>query len=182
MSQFKRQDAASAFLRFYITLYDQLITFKPPEINSDGNMKSTLMLIVTDKLQIPLRELTFTFARSGGPGGQNVNKLNTKATLRWPMRSCASLADDVRSRFLHKYGGKLTTEGDLLITSQRFRDAGRNVADCLEKLRQMLLTVAEPPKSRRPTKPTKASIRRRLDHKRRLSSRKQQRRTSDGEE
>ena len=101
-------------------------------------MKSTLMLIVTSRLQIPMREFTFTYARSSGPGGQNVNKLSTKAILRWPMRTSKSLPEAVRARFLAKFGNKLTTDGDLLITSQRTRDAGRNTADCLEKLRRML--------------------------------------------
>jgi ribosome-associated protein len=145
-------------------------------------MKSSLMLTITSRLQIPLREFTFTYARSGGPGGQNVNKVNTKATLRWPMRTSESMPEAIRGRFLAKYGGKLTTEGDLLITSQRFRDAGRNTADCLEKLRRMLLSAAEPPKSRRPTTPTKASVHRRLEQKRRQSGRKNQRRTADSEE
>jgi len=145
-------------------------------------MKSPLMLIVTPKLQIPMREFTFTFVRSSGPGGQNVNKLSTKAVLRWPMRTSKSLPDAVRSRFLAKFGNKLTTDGDLLITSQRFRDAGRNTADCLQKLRRMLFSVAEPPKPRRPTRPTKASIRRRLDQKRHQSGRKRQRRMSDAAE
>ncbi|MGD0519509.1 MAG: alternative ribosome rescue aminoacyl-tRNA hydrolase ArfB [Thermoguttaceae bacterium] len=145
-------------------------------------MKSPLMLIVTSRLQIPMREFTFTFSRSSGPGGQNVNKLSTKATLRWPMRTSKSLPDAVRSRFLAKFGNKLTIDGDLLITSQRFRDAGRNTADCLEKLRCMLNSVAETPKQRRPTKPTKASVHRRLDQKRRQSGRKCQRRMSDDAE
>jgi ribosome-associated protein len=158
------------------------ITYGPREINSGNQMKSSLMLIVNSRLQLPLREFTFSYARSGGPGGQNVNKVNTKATLRWPMRTSASLPEAVRARFLAKYGGKLTTDGDLLITSQRYRDAGRNTADCLEKLRHMLISVADAPKSRRPTKPTKASVRRRLDQKRRQAGRKTQRRTSDSEE
>jgi ribosome-associated protein len=145
-------------------------------------MKSPLMLIVTPKLQISMREFTFTFSRSSGPGGQNVNKLSTKAALRWPMRTSKSLPDAVRSRFLTKFGNKLTTDGDLLITSQRFRDAGRNTADCLQKLRRMLISVAETPKQRRPTKPTKASVRRRLDQKIRQSGRKRQRRMSDDAE
>ena len=145
-------------------------------------MKSTLMLIVTSRLQIPLREFTFTYARSSGPGGQNVNKLSTKAILRWPVRTSKSLPDAVRARFMAKYGNKITMDGDLLITSQRTRDAGRNTADCLEKLRRILSIVAEPPKTRRPTKPTKSSIHRRLEHKRRKSGRKQQRRISDSED
>src|SRR3989337_2991595 len=122
-------------------------------------MKSSSMLIVASRLQIPLREFTFTYARSGGPGGQNVNKLNTKATLRWPVRASASLPEAVYNRFLLKFGNKLTAGGDLLITSQRFRDAGRNKADCLEKLRQMLSEVAAPPKRRKPTKPSRGAVR-----------------------
>jgi len=135
------------------------------------------MLVVTDKLKIPLREFTFTFSRSSGPGGQNVNKLNTKAQLRWPVLQSPSLPEAVRQRFLAKYRRRVTEEGDLLITSQRFRDAGRNVADCLEKLRAMLAEVATPPKPRKPTRPTKASKRRRLQQKRQLSQKKQQRKT-----
>jgi len=134
------------------------------------------MLIVTPKLRIPLREFQFTFARSSGPGGQNVNKLNTKALLRWPLVSSPSLPEAVRQRLLAKVRRRVTSEGDLLIVSQRFRDAGRNVADCLEKLRELLREAARPPKPRRPTRPTQASRRRRLEQKHRQSRKKQQRR------
>ncbi len=134
------------------------------------------MLIVNSRLQIPLREFQFTFARSSGPGGQNVNKLNTKALLRWPVMKSASLPDAVRKRLLAKYGRRVTSDGDLLVVSQRFRDAGRNVADCLEKLRAMLAEAAVVPKTRRRTKPTKGSVRRRLDQKRKQSDKKRQRR------
>ena len=134
------------------------------------------MLVVTPKLKIPLREFQFTFARSSGPGGQNVNKLNTKATLRWALMTSPSLPEAVRKRFLAKYGRRVTLEGDLLVRSERFRDAGRNVADCLEKLRAMLAEVATPPRRRKPTKPSRASIRRRLDRKRKQSQKKQSRR------
>jgi len=139
------------------------------------------MLIVNSRLKIPLREFRFTFARSSGPGGQNVNKLNTKALLRWPVVASPSLPEAVRRRLLARHGRKVTAEGDLLITSQRFRDAGRNVADCLEKLRTMLAEAAVVPKHRRPTRPTKASKRRRLENKRRQSQKKQQRRSDFAE-
>src|SRR3972149_348930 len=142
-------------------------------------MKTSLTLIVTSLIQIPQREFTITYARSGGPGGQNVNKLNTKATLRWPVRTSPSLPEAGRHRFLAKYGNKIPSQGDWLITSQRFRDAGRNTADCLEKLRRLLLSVSVAPKRRRPTKPTRSSAERRLERKRRRSKKKRQRRLSE---
>jgi ribosome-associated protein len=133
------------------------------------------MLIITPHLQIPLREFEFTFARSSGPGGQNVNKVNTKAQLRWPVTSTPSLPEAVRQRLLAKCRRQVTTSGDLLIVSQRFRDAGRNAADCLEKLRRMLAEAAVPARPRRPTRPTRGSVQRRIEGKRRLSQKKQRR-------
>ncbi len=80
---------------------------------------------------------------------------------------------------MQKYGSRLTTEGDLLVTSQRFRDAPRNSQDCLEKLRTMLLVVVHPPKRRRATRPTRGSVERRLQGKRRQSAAKQGRRVRE---
>ena len=134
------------------------------------------MLVVTPRLKIPLREFRFTFARSSGPGGQNVNKVNSKATLRWSVSSSRSLPEGVRHRFVARYRRQINSEGELVMTSQRFRDAGRNVADCLEKLRKMLGEVAVAPKRRKPTKPTAGSVRRRLEEKRRRSRKKDSRR------
>jgi ribosome-associated protein len=134
------------------------------------------MLVINARLKIPLREFRFSFARSSGPGGQNINKVSTKATLRWPVVASRSLPDAVRQRFLAKHRRRVTAEGEVVITSQRFRDAGRNVADCLEKLRQMLAEAAVTPKTRKPTKPTRTSVRRRLDRKRKHSRKKQLRR------
>jgi ribosome-associated protein len=137
--------------------------------------RQLVMLVVNSNLKIPLKEFRFTFARSSGPGGQNVNKLSTKATLRWPVLRSRSLPEAVRGRLLAKAGRRVTADGDLLITSQKFWDAGRNVADCLEKLRQMLTEAARPPRTRRPTKATRASIERRLQRKRRHAQKKRQR-------
>jgi ribosome-associated protein len=127
------------------------------------------MLIITPNLHIPLREFQFTFSRSSGPGGQNVNKVNTKALLRWPVAKSPSLPEPIRLRLLAKCRRQVTVEGDLLIVSQRFRDAGRNAADCLEKLRRILAEAAVPIRSRKPTRPTRSSVRRRVENKRHLS-------------
>ena len=136
-------------------------------------------LVVNSRVEIPLTEFEFTFARSSGPGGQNVNKVASKALLRWNVATSASLPADIRDRFLRKYASRLTTQRDLLITSQRYRDQGRNVADCLEKLRAMLASVLEAPKPRKRTRPGRAAIERRLTTKRQQSRKKEGRRQRD---
>jgi ribosome-associated protein len=126
-------------------------------------------------ISLPQEELIFTYARSSGAGGQNVNKVNSKAILRWNPRMSRALSEGVRERFLARYGNRLTADGDLIVMSDRFRDQGRNAADCLEKLREMIATVATPPKKRRATKPTFGSKVRRLKSKREHSQKKKNR-------
>ena len=134
------------------------------------------MLVVNDRLRIPLKEFDFTFSRSGGPGGQNVNKVNTKATLRWDVSKSPSLPEAVRNRFIAQNRRRMTGEGEVIMTSQRYRDQGRNVADCLSKLRDLLDVATKVPKTRKKTKPTKASKRRRLENKKINAQKKQRRR------
>jgi ribosome-associated protein len=99
--------------------------------------------------------------------------------LRWPVVSSPSLPWDVRARFMAQYGNRLTTEGELIITSQKHRDQATNVEECLEKLKQMLVAVATPPIPRRPTKPTLCSQIRRTETKIVNARKKQQRRAPD---
>lgn len=133
-------------------------------------------LSVNPNIQIPLSELQFSFARSGGPGGQNVNKVNSKAILRWAILMSPSLSEAVRARFLAKFANRLTAEGILILVSQRYRDQSSNCEDCLEKLKEMILSVAERPIPRRPTKPTLGSKQRRVEAKKGNSLKKQRRR------
>jgi ribosome-associated protein len=137
------------------------------------------MFVVNSQIQIPESEFQFTFVRSSGPGGQNVNKVNSKAVLRWRVVESPALPAEVRERFLAKYGKRLTAEGDLLISSQRYRDQGRNIADALDKLRAMLAEAATRPKRRRPTKPSRASVARRIESKQAKSRQKKMRRAVD---
>lgn len=140
------------------------------------------MLTINANIHIPDAELRFQYVRSSGPGGQNVNKVSSKAVLRYSVRNSAALPTDVRERFEEKYAARLTTAGEVLISSQRYRDQQRNAADCLEKLRAMLLAVARPAKRRRATKPTAASRRRRVSEKQAHSLKKQTRRRTSGDE
>lgn len=139
------------------------------------------MLQVTSRIAIPDDEFRWDYARSGGPGGQNVNKVNSKVLLRWNPGTSPSLPPAVRDRLLALVASRLTTEGELLITSQATRDQGRNVEDCLEKLRAIVLEAAVPPKQRRATKPTRASQVRRVESKARRSEVKRGRKAPDSD-
>lgn len=140
------------------------------------------MLDVNDRISIPLRELEFEFSRSGGPGGQNVNKTNTRASLRWNVTATHSLPHSVKERFRKKYNRRISQKGDFVLHSQRFRDQGKNVADCLSRLREMILSVAVSPKKRVPTRPTRASKERRLGTKKRKADQKRLRRSPEKDE
>ncbi len=128
------------------------------------------------EISIPKEELEFTYARSSGAGGQNVNKVNSKAILRWSPQLSAVLTIGMRDRFFAKYASRLTNDGELILMSDVHRDQGRNAADCLDKLKAMIKSIAVPPKKRLATKPTFGSKIRRLKSKRVTSEKKQGRR------
>lgn len=140
------------------------------------NSKPSRPISKTTTLSIPQEELEFTFVRSSGAGGQNVNKVSSKAVLRWNALASRVLTVAARERFMARFGSKLTKEGDLIITSDRHRDQGRNSADCLEKLKEMVNEIARPPKIRKATKPTFGSKQRRLKSKKEHSEKKSSRR------
>jgi ribosome-associated protein len=130
------------------------------------------MLYINRKISIPRSELSFTFARSPGPGGQNVNKVNSKAILRWEIEASQCLPMGVKQRFVAKFKNRISNEGVLVLSSHRYRDQPRNIEDCLDKLIALLLSVAEPPKPRKKKKLSAGAKRRRLENKRRKSEKK----------
>ncbi len=134
------------------------------------------MLEITPQLSIPDEEFEWTYVRSGGPGGQNVNKVASKAVLRWNLAGTPSLPDEVKARFRAQQANRVTVEGEVVLSSQRYRDQERNRADCLEKLRELILAATIRPKVRRKTRPTRGSKERRLQEKKKRSDTKTGRR------
>src|SRR5262249_18116248 len=135
-----------------------------------------MILQVTETIAIPDSEFVWSFVRSSGPGGQNVNKVASKAVLRWPVAASPSLPEHVKTRLIALNRRRVTTEGDLVLSSQRFRDQERNRLDCLEKLAELVREAAALPQPRRATRPSRGSKLRRLAAKRRRSARKADRR------
>lgn len=133
-------------------------------------------LVVSSTISVPQREFRFSYSRSSGPGGQNVNKVNSKAQLSWNPTASGALPEEVLERLLVQQRNRINKAGDLLITSERYRDRERNVADCLEKLRGMLVRAARRPTPRKATKPSRGSQERRLREKRARGETKSQRR------
>jgi ribosome-associated protein len=144
-----------------------------------GPTGGTAVLEVTPTLLVPLTEFDWSYARSGGPGGQNVNKVESKAVLRWNLAASPSVPADVKARLTAAHPAHTTTDGEFLVTSQRYRDQERNREDCLRKLADMLLRAAVRPTVRKKTKPSKASNRRRLEAKKANSQRRADRRVDD---
>ena len=124
-----------------------------------------MSLFVTPSIIIPDAELDESFIRSSGPGGQNVNKVSSAVQLRFDVRASPSLTEVARAALLR--GSRLTGDGVLIITAQRFREQERNRADARARLVEILRRAATPPAVRRATKIPKASKRKRLDGKKR---------------
>ncbi len=132
---------------------------------------------VMETIRIPESELEWSFVASGGPGGQNVNKVASKAVLRWKVVASQALPEAVKARFMIQQKNRITTEGELVISSQKTRDQAVNREDCLGKLDEMIRQAQVVPTVRKVTKPSKGSKRRRLADKKHRSGVKESRRS-----
>jgi len=131
-----------------------------------------VMLWITAEISIPMSEFELSYARSSGPGGQNVNKVNSKAVLRWNIDSSPSLSEEIRRRLLTRLGHRITQEGEIVIASDSYRDQLRNREDCFEKLQKLISLAALKPKPRKKTRPSRSSKKRVRETKSRNSDKK----------
>ena len=134
------------------------------------------MIQITPTIAIDEGEIQLEFIRASGPGGQKVNRVATAVQLRFDVRNSPSLPDHVRARLAHLAGKRMTKDGVLVITAQRFRTQERNREDAVNRLLELIRRAARKPRIRRKTKPTLASKKRRLEAKQSRSKKKQLRR------
>jgi ribosome-associated protein len=132
---------------------------------------------ISGRLAIDPAEIEESFVRASGPGGQHVNTTSSAVQLRFDVRHSPSLPDDVRHRLERLAGQRLTLDGVLVLSSQGERSQKRNREAALARLVALVRAAAKPPLKRKPTKPTKASKRRRVDDKKRHGALKSLRRT-----
>ena len=123
------------------------------------------MIRITDTLWLGESEVEFSFFTASGPGGQHVNKVATAVQLRFDAARSPSIPDEVRARLRSLAGRRMSSAGIVVIKAQRYRSQDRNRADALERLVTLIRHATEPRRARRPTAPTAASVRRRLDAK-----------------
>lgn len=130
------------------------------------------LIAITDQIAIPVSELSFRYARSSGPGGQHVQRTETKVELLFDLAGSPSLSEEQRRLALSRLGGRVDQQGILHLASQAGRSQADNRADVLDRFRRLLAAAFRPAKARRPTRPTSAARRQRMEQKRQRSQAK----------
>jgi ribosome-associated protein len=156
---------ASVIVAFFI-----LNDIDKPRVDSHATILSSM-----NHIKIPFSEFEFSFARSSGAGGQNINKVNSKVTLYWRIFDTTCCSPEVIQRFREKFGTCILESGEVQIICQESRSQKKNQDICIEKLHQMLNSVAMPPKIRKATKPKRSAVLKRLQMKKKDSEKKQNR-------
>jgi len=133
------------------------------------------MVEIHERLTIPDDELSFEFSRSSGPGGQNVNKVSTKATLLFDVAGSPSLTGEQRSRIMNRLRTRITKTGLLRVTSQRHRSQRANREAAVEKFSELVREALRTRRPRRRTKPPRAAKERRIQEKKQRGELKRRR-------
>lgn len=144
-------------------------------MNARNSLPPGIAIVVTDDVLVPETALTMTAVRASGPGGQNVNKVASKVDMRVDITAITGMDDGARQRLMLKIASRLDAEGKLHVTSQKTRDQLKNIADAHEKIRALIAAALIVPTPRKPTRPTRGAVERRLDQKKHTAQRKKQR-------
>jgi|TARA_B110000438_G_scaffold207072_1_gene198821 ribosome-associated protein len=133
------------------------------------------MIPINTSITLTDAEIELTFSRSQGPGGQNVNKVNSKVTIHWDLKYSTSISAFIKRRIQKKHSNRINNDGKLVLSSQQHREQHRNREECYQKLRVIIADALKPRKTRKTSRPTRASKQRRLDSKKKRSRRKSMR-------
>jgi ribosome-associated protein len=133
------------------------------------------MIPINTSITLTDAEIELTFSRSQGPGGQNVNKVNSKVTIHWDLKYSTSISVFIKRRIQNMHSNRINNDGKLVLSSQQHREQHRNREECYQKLRVIIGDALKPRKVRKTSKPTRASKQRRLDNKKKRSRRKSMR-------
>jgi ribosome-associated protein len=137
------------------------------------------MIEITPSLRIDEKEIEVAFVRSPGPGGQNVNKVSSAVQLRFNVQESSSLPEEVKKRLVRLAGKRMTSNGILIIEARQYRFQEQNRQAAQERLKRLIRQALEPPKPRHKTRPTHASVTRRLESKRKRGETKRLRRDAE---
>lgn len=139
-------------------------------------------LTFTRGVRIPFGDLTFEFSRGSGPGGQNVNKVNSRVTLRWNIAEAEYLSDSIRDRLLEKLKTRVTNDGELVLHASEYRDQPKNRDAAIGRLKTLVADALYQQKTRRKTRPSRGSVERRIQASKRKSAVKKMRRKPNSDD